>query len=342
MKLNPFKNANLTDVQVYLSEEIQRFWEEQKENFRIKIKKLREKGRERLTVMLIPHSEKKILNFHITFFAITSWIAVIVLVILIASVTIINHSSTVKEVDILLGNEKDSKKLIADFKKETKLLGKIFDTFKPEIIGLHRITSGNSGANNLFGGIGGPATGKKHEKPEHDPSSQENLPSEIYDINRIQVDLAVAAKTIDGVKNFLVSRKKIIENTPSVWPTDGYIGNLFGRVEAGTDQEYQHGVDIIAMPGAAVRATAPGTVVFSGWDDALGLTVLIKHKYGYMTTYGHNQRVNVREGQKVSKNEVIAYVGRTGSSQRFACHYRVKVGTVFVDPLPYLNRIKLN
>lgn len=341
MSLNPFKEANLTDVQEYLSSSLKEYWKNQKNRIQDFSKRFREKGRERLTVMLIPHSEKRILNFHISFFTISALLFVLVLVILVASITIINHSSTVKEVDILLGSEKDSKKLIKDFKKETRLLGKIFDSFKPEIIGLHAITNGRSGSD-LFGGIGGPQKSIAHEPiNESVDNGSDSFPDEIYDINRIQKELQVASKTIDSVKNFLVSRKKIIENTPSVWPTEGYISRLYGRQEEDS-REFSHGIEIAAMPGAAVRATAPGKVVFAGWDEELGLAIKIKHKYGYMTSYGHNQRINVTVGQKVSKNEVIAYVGKTGYTRRYSLHYRVKIGTVFVDPLPYLNRIKLN
>jgi murein DD-endopeptidase MepM/ murein hydrolase activator NlpD len=58
-----------------------------------------------------------------------------------------------------------------------------------------------------------------------------------------------------------------------------------------------------------------------------------------MTHYSHCQRVTVEVGDKVSKGEVIGYVGKTGKSSRHQCFYQVKIGTEFVDPVPYLNRI---
>jgi murein DD-endopeptidase MepM/ murein hydrolase activator NlpD len=47
----------------------------------------------------------------------------------------------------------------------------------------------------------------------------------------------------------------------------------------------------------------------------------------------------VEPEQKVSKGEVIGYVGRTGKTTKYICYYQVKIGTEFVDPIPYLNRI---
>lgn len=348
MTLNPLKGANLNDIQEYAGKKLLRWRESLIQRVTANWRITKEKGRERLTVMLIPHSEKKIFNFQISFFSITSWVVALVLVVLVASITIINHSSTVKEVDILIGNEKDSKKLIAEFRKETKNLSHLFDSLRPEIIGLYTITSGSrKKANELFGGMGGPAEDINHESGESAlimPPEGDELPPEIYDISRIQKDLEIASSTIGDVKKFLISRKNIIVNTPSVWPVEGYISSLFGkRINPFTGMnEFNFGIDIVSMPGAEVHATAPGVIVFAGWDENLGLTVRIKHKYGYRTVYGYNQRITVKVGQRVSKNEVIGFVGRTGFATRYVCHYQIRIGTVEVDPLPYLNRIKIN
>jgi len=75
------------------------------------------------------------------------------------------------------------------------------------------------------------------------------------------------------------------------------------------------------------------------WDPVYGLTVTIEHKYGFWTTYSHCQRVSVDLEQKVSKGEVIGYVGRTGKATNYICFYQIRIGTEFVDPMPYLNRI---
>jgi len=49
--------------------------------------------------------------------------------------------------------------------------------------------------------------------------------------------------------------------------------------------------------------------------------------------------VTVEEGQKVAKGEIIGYVGKTGNATRHICFYQIKIGTEFVDPLPYLNKV---
>ncbi len=346
MNLNPFKGADLDDIQEYLNNRYNQWKSDTGKYAASKWRAFREKGKERLTIMMIPHSEKKIFNFHISFFAISAWVLSLALIVVVASVVIIDHSSTVKEVDILIDNEKDSKKLIAEFRKETKRLNQLFKRFKPEIVGLYALTSGSQKkAADLFGGVGGPDDSVNSPKVKNDDMTElDEIPSEIDQITKIQTELSVAAKTVENVKSYLVSRKKIIENTPSVWPTEGYIASLFGkRINPYTGVvEQTKGIDIVSRPGAEVRSTAPGKVVFAGWDDVLGLTIRVKHKYGYVTTYGYNQRIIVKIGQHVGKNEIVAFVGRTGYATGFVSHYRVKIGTVYVDPMPYLNRIKIN
>lgn len=346
MNLNPFKGANLDDIELYLSRKLQEWLSRLAQMAQDRWTRFREKGREHLTVMMIPHSERKIFNFHISFFAISAWIGGLIVVIAVASVIIIDHSSTVKGVDILIDNKQDSKRLISEFRKETRRLRSLFNRFKPEIIGLYAMTSGSKDkAVELFGGMGGPEEPIDQSKIKRDEAGElDDFPDEVDHIDNLQKELQVAAKAVDEVKDYLKSRKKIIRNTPSVWPTDGYVYSLYGkRVNPyrGTIEK-NSGIDIVAKPGAQIRATAPGKIVFAGWDDKLGLTVRIKHKYGYKTTYGYNQRILVKVGQRVAKNEVIGFVGRTGYATRYVCHYRIKIGTLFVDPMPYLNRIRIN
>ena len=54
------------------------------------------------------------------------------------------------------------------------------------------------------------------------------------------------------------------------------------------------------------------------------------------TLYGHNQSLNVSEGQSVSKGAVIAFAGSTGNSTGPHCHFEVEINGEAVDPMAYL------
>ncbi len=337
MKINPFRDSNLNDLQ----QNIWQFFSDHFDGFRKKTKirwrKFLLKGQERITVMFIPHSEKKILNFHISKFAISALIILIITTVAVTSVLIINHSSTVKEVSILKRDGDDSKLQVQKFKEEINKLHNIFQTFKPEITYLYSLTP-DSNIDSLW------AKGGQHNP---DPGSDivdadANTPSiELLNIEEVKQELQTTKEVLTKIKGFLKYRKKIIENTPSVWPVDGYIVSRFGyRNSPYTfETEFHHGIDIEAFPGTEIRATAPGKVSDIRWDPNLGLTVSIKHKYGFVTSYSHCQRAAVEVGQDISKGEIVGYVGRTGKTTQYICYYQIKIGTEFVNPMPYLNRL---
>jgi len=337
MALNPFKDSNLNDLQQNIRSFLSAHFDGLKKNLRLKREHFIAKGNEKITLMVIPHSEKKIVNFHISIFAISFIVGITAVIITLTSVLIINHSSTIKEVSKLKNYGSNSKIQIKMYKEEINKLYSIFQKMKPELTHLYSLTPG-SDIDSLWarGGIDNPNPG-----PEAENEEDSSPPLEVLNIQEINTELETTKKILSKVKSFLEYRKKIIENTPSVWPVDGYIISRYGQRSSPYTfaREFHSGIDIEAFPGAEIRATAPGTVDDIKWDSTLGITLSIKHKYGFVTCYSHCQRVSVEIGQKISKGEVVGYVGRSGKSNNYICFYQIKIGTEYVDPMPYLNRI---
>ena len=96
------------------------------------------------------------------------------------------------------------------------------------------------------------------------------------------------------------------------------------------------GVDIAWWPGAPIRATADGVVVFAGMKGGYGRTVQIQHEYGFQTLYAHLSSIAVYEGKKVKKGDIIGFLGRTGRATGFHLHYEVRIGTKAVDPMIFM------
>jgi murein DD-endopeptidase MepM/ murein hydrolase activator NlpD len=94
-------------------------------------------------------------------------------------------------------------------------------------------------------------------------------------------------------------------------------------------------VDYAAPVGTPVRAVADGTVFHAGWDGGYGITVRIRHRSGYETTYAHLSRLasGIRAGTRVTQRHVIGYVGSTGMSTGPHLHYEVAKGGRRVNPL---------
>ena len=98
------------------------------------------------------------------------------------------------------------------------------------------------------------------------------------------------------------------------------------------------GIDIAGELGQPVLAAADGAVVYDGSGlRGYGELVIIKHSDAYVSAYGHNRRLLVREGQQVKVGQHIAEMGSTGAD-RVKLHFEIRRQGKPVDPLQYLPR----
>jgi len=121
--------------------------------------------------------------------------------------------------------------------------------------------------------------------------------------------------------------KQFLSGRPELAPVNGLITRKFN---SGPRKHY--GIDIGGKMGDPVLASAAGMVVFAGWTPELGNMVVISHADDYITVYGHNDRVNVQERQRVKKGELIALLGNTGYSMGPHLHFEVWHHGLALDP----------
>jgi murein DD-endopeptidase MepM/ murein hydrolase activator NlpD len=92
-----------------------------------------------------------------------------------------------------------------------------------------------------------------------------------------------------------------------------FFAPLNGIISQDFDSKTKHlAVDIVAKKNAPVKATADGTVIFSGWTTETGNVIILKHAYNYISVYKHNGNLLKQQGDFVKSGEVIASVGSTG------------------------------
>ncbi|HHV28906.1 murein hydrolase activator EnvC family protein [Acetivibrio mesophilus] len=96
------------------------------------------------------------------------------------------------------------------------------------------------------------------------------------------------------------------------------------------------GVDIDASYGASIVAANNGIVIFSGWQDGYGYTVIVDHGGGITTLYAHCSKLLVNNGDKVRKGQTIAQAGSTGTSTGTHLHFEVRIDGNVTNPLDYI------
>ncbi|SDT70830.1 Murein DD-endopeptidase MepM and murein hydrolase activator NlpD, contain LysM domain [Actinoplanes derwentensis] len=95
-------------------------------------------------------------------------------------------------------------------------------------------------------------------------------------------------------------------------------GQRWGRLHAG--------IDLAAPPGTPIRAAGAGVVVSAGPNGGYGNAILIDHRDGWLTHYGHLAVITVQIGQRVSAGQVIGAEGSTGHSTGPHLHFEVHQG----------------
>jgi murein DD-endopeptidase MepM/ murein hydrolase activator NlpD len=125
---------------------------------------------------------------------------------------------------------------------------------------------------------------------------------------------------------------------PSLWPVEGRIVSSFGeRIDPFNGEgAFHRGVDISGDPGQNIYAPADGVIEFTGTRSGYGKTVIVAHDNDISTLFGHMSGYAVTAGQRVSRGDVIGYVGSTGRSTGPHVHYEVHIRNAPVNPYKYL------
>jgi murein DD-endopeptidase MepM/ murein hydrolase activator NlpD len=119
-----------------------------------------------------------------------------------------------------------------------------------------------------------------------------------------------------------------------LWPVEGEIVSRFGAKKGG---RHNDGINIAAAAGTEVVAAENGVVAYAGNElRGFGNLLLIRHADGWVTAYAHNDKLLVKQGDKVKRGQPIARVGRSGSVSSPQLHFELRKGTDPVDPLRYL------
>ena len=121
------------------------------------------------------------------------------------------------------------------------------------------------------------------------------------------------------------------------WPSKGRVITNFSKKNV-----KNRGIDILGKKGDSVLAAASGTVVYAGSGlRAYGKLIIIKHNDTYLSAYAHNDRIRVKEGQKVKAGQHIADIGSSGSrADQAKLHFEIRRNGQPINPLALLPKRK--
>lgn len=294
-------------------------------------------GRRKMTIIVVPHSQHKSVNFQVSIFSLF-FSALIFTGILLSFIWLSTETFTNSGKLASLKQEAQKAQASLDtLKDETADLLKNAKAFKETLsgtltsLGLQSVMSDdtslkdNSDLNMLF------------QVPDSD------VDADVAELQNLSNYLSQTMQPVQEMGKVLETQAAFVSDIPSLWPIgegNGYVTMGFGQNRHPfTQQWYIHtGIDLATgYSGSPIIATADGQVVTVEYDTGWGNYIIIKHKHGFFTRYAHLQSYTVQRGQSVQQGQVIGYLGNTGISTGPHLHYEVHIGADIVDPAQYLN-----
>lgn len=118
------------------------------------------------------------------------------------------------------------------------------------------------------------------------------------------------------------------------WPARGRVVSSFKA-----DDPLRKGIKIAGRSGDEIRSAEAGKVVYSGSGlIGYGRLIIVKHNDNYLSAYGHNRAILVKEGDQVTKGQKIAEMGTANNGDPLL-HFEIRRDGRPVDPLRLLPRL---
>jgi murein DD-endopeptidase MepM/ murein hydrolase activator NlpD len=296
------------------------------------------KGRQRFTVMFIPHSEKPIFNFHISVFSLIFFICLIIVLVISFFGLSTHFTTTNKRFTSMSNNLKNAEVNLDVLREEIIEVERVWKEFRHQMEEMLQVMGTEEANQYLQKGVGGDLSSFLSIE-----SVEEGSTKEISELRSLKAYLKSATKPIAEMTTLLKSQKELLYDIPTLWPVSGGKGNItgvFGLEEHPFTHGFRlhNGVDIAWGVGTPILATANGKVHSIFFQaNGLGHGVILRHKYGFFTVYGHLRHAVVKMGEEVVRGQTIGYLGNSGLSTGPHLHYEVRMGTQAVDPMHFLD-----
>lgn len=254
----------------------------------------------KLTIMVVPHSQSKVINFQTNVFALV--LGLVITVGVLTSFFFYNRRSISAnhEISSLLEQNRSTLASLDELRDENANLFQAAKRFQSSLsqslslLGIDQVnnnsnmSSSNSDLSSLF----------NSSNLVHGSSR------EVADVKELTTYLEDAVKPIEQIGKMLKTQQNLFTEIPSICPVKNpnyHISMAFGpNLHPLQGNWYIHkGIDFSTWrSGDAVLATASGQVVTVGYDNSFGNYIIIKHNHGMYTRYAHLNSFRVRIGSQ--------------------------------------------
>ena len=295
-------------------------------------------GRQKFTIMFVPHSEKRVRNFSISLFGLV-FLGLLLGVIFSAFLLFSTQFTGItKLLDI------KSQRLDVTQGNLDVLLDEIFElrdishTFEAALNRtMDNLSLNSEGEASDIPTVGDLTSFFWVEEQE------KGVLRELSDLKTLGLTMQESIKSLEKISEVLMAQGELLVEIPTLWPVeddDGRVTLRFGPAEHPIYKGlYLHkGLDIGYGYGKPILAAANGKVLERKYDaQGFGNYILVRHSFGFQTKYAHLQNVYVNEGDMVAQGQVIGTMGNSGLSTGPHLHFEVRIGTQVVDPERFLD-----
>ncbi len=160
--------------------------------------------------------------------------------------------------------------------------------------------------------------------------------------DQINRRMYIQSKSYDELTKLAKAKNAMLTSIPAIQPVSNKdlkrVASGFGfRIDPiYRTGKFHAGMDFTSPIGTPVTTTGDGVVeLVESKQWGYGNCIIINHGYGYKTRYAHLSRFKVKRGQKVTRGQLIGYVGSTGKSTGPHLHYEVLKNNDPVNPANY-------
>jgi murein DD-endopeptidase MepM/ murein hydrolase activator NlpD len=179
---------------------------------------------------------------------------------------------------------------------------------------------------------GGPATAEA--------SNPMQVSDFVQSLQNLSAQLEDRSQQLSVLEEMMMNRNLQAEVMPAGRPVNrGWLSSFFGmRTDPFTGHRVHHsGVDFAGKMGSDIVSVGAGVVTYAGRRSGYGNLVEVNHGSGYVTRYGHCQKIIVKVGDTIQKGQVVAKMGSTGRSTGPHVHFEVLRNGRAVNPKRYIH-----